>query len=69
MTLAHGDDYVSSGMTSDLDWMQKELERKYDLKTPRTREGVEAETEANILNTIVRRTTNGYELEADTRHA
>ena len=41
MTLVHGDDYVSSGMTSDLDWMQKEPEKEYDLKTQRTREGIE----------------------------
>ncbi len=28
-TLVHGDDYVSSGMSSDLDWLQNELGKRY----------------------------------------
>ena len=65
----HGDDYVSSGMSSDLDWLQNELEKRYKIKTQRTREDDGKEVEAKILNRIVRITPEGYELEADPRHA
>ena len=69
MTLVHGDDYVSSGMPSELDWLQAELEKRYKIKTQRTREADGKEVEAKILNRIVRRTPEGYEFEADPRHA
>ena len=69
MTLVHGDDYVSSGMPSELDWLQAELEKRYKIKTQRTREADGKEVEANILNRTVRRTPEGYEFEADPRHA
>ena len=60
MTLVHGDDYVSSAMSSDLNWLQAELENQYAIKTQRTREETEGDNEANILNRIVRRTSEGY---------
>ena len=69
MTLVHGNDYVSSAMSSDLDWLQAELENQYEIMTQRTREEAEGENEAMILNRIVRRTSEGYELEADPRHS
>ena len=50
MTLVHGDDYVSSAMSSDLDWLQAELEHQYKIKTQRTSEETEGENKANILN-------------------
>ena len=31
-TMVHGDDYVSAGMARDLQWMQKQLESKYQVK-------------------------------------
>ena len=37
-TLVHGDDYVSAGMSEQLDWLQGELERAYKIKTQRTRQ-------------------------------
>ena len=30
-TLVHGDDYVSSGMSEQLDWLQGELEKAYEI--------------------------------------
>ena len=70
MTLVHGDDYVSAAVSSELDWLQAALESQYKIKTQRTRpqEGKE-QVEAKILNRIVRRTREGYEVEADPRHA
>ena len=32
-TYVHGDDYVSSGMPEDLEWMKRGLERKYHVKS------------------------------------
>ena len=70
MILVHGDEYVSSAESSDLDWLQAALEGQYEIKTQRTRpqEGTK-QVDANILNRIVRRTHEGYEVEADPRHA
>ena len=69
-TLVHGDDYVSSGVSEDLDWLESELGKRYQIKTQRTKpiKG-KGYVEAKILNRIVRRTEAGYEMEADPRHA
>ena len=37
-TLVHGDDYVSSGMSEQLDWFQGELEKAYGINIQRTRQ-------------------------------
>ena len=34
MTLVHGDDYVSSGPERDMAWLEKELEKAYEIKNP-----------------------------------
>ena len=34
-TLVHGDDYVSSGLSSDLAWLKGKLEKAYEIKTQR----------------------------------
>ena len=31
--MVHGDDYVSAVMTKDLDWLEEELGKKYEIKT------------------------------------
>jgi hypothetical protein len=36
-TLVHGDDYVSAGESQDLDWLESELSKQYQIKTQRTR--------------------------------
>ena len=68
-TLVHGDDYVSSGMSEQLDWLEGELGKAYEIHTPRTRQKGNEEVKANIPNRVVRRTEKGYEIEADPRHA
>ena len=52
-----------------MDWLQAELEKRYKVKTQRTREADGKEVEADILNIFVRRTPEGYEFEADPRYA
>ena len=69
MTLVHGDDYLSSGFQDDLDWLESELSAAYEIKTQRIGAGNGCEREGKALNRIVRYTEEGYELEADPRHA
>ena len=33
MTLVHGDDYVSTGVQEDLDWLELELQKAYEIHT------------------------------------
>ena len=73
-TLVHGDDYFSAGPESSLDWMQQILAKKYEIKTQRIgdgklKDGTMKVKEGQVLNRVVRRTADGWELEADLRHA
>ena len=67
--LVHGDDYFSSGHTEQLDWLEQQLAAQYEIQTQRIGSGVGREPEGKILNRIVRWTKEGYEVEADPRHA
>ena len=73
LTLVHGDDYVSSGPADSLTWLDKELGKKYKVKTQRisgSSDGRKTGTLVmNVLNRIVRWTQHGYEVEADPRHS
>ena len=73
-TLVHGDDYCSAGSESSLDWMHQLLTKKYEIQTQRIGEGKlktgeMKSSEGQVLNRVVRKTANGWELEADLRHA
>ena len=73
-TLVHGDDYCSAGTSTDLDWMESMLADKYQIKTQRighgkTIDGKNKSIEGQVLNRVVRYTPNGFEFEADLRHA
>lgn len=69
MTFVHGDDYVSSGMQGDLDWLEAELEKSYEIQTQKLGLGTGFDKEGKVLNRRVRCTSSGWELEADPRHA
>jgi hypothetical protein len=73
-TLVHGDDYCSAGSPASLEWMEDLLAKKYEIKTQRigkgkARNGVAKKQEGQVLNRVVRRTDDGWEREADLRHA
>ena len=73
-TLVHGDDYCSAGSAASLDWMQEILTKRYEIKTQRlgegkTKAGEPKQKEGQVLNRVVRITKDGWELEADLRHA
>ena len=71
LCLVHGDDFVSVGESSKLQWLKGKLKERFEIKT-KTVGAKEAEgevREARILNRIIRRTDEGWEYEADQRHA
>ena len=68
-TIVHGDDYVSAGFQKDLLWLEHRLEQKYEIKTQVVGQDINDATEGKVLNRVIRVTREGWELEADPRHA
>ena len=68
-TLVHGDDYVSAGSSEAMAWMESELEKAYEIQTQKLSDAQDCKTEGKVLNRIVRHTSEGWEIEADPRHA
>ena len=69
VTLAHGDDYVSSGRPTDLLWLEEQLAAAYEIKTQRLGLIEGWKPEGKVLNRVVRCDEKGRRLEADPRHA
>ena len=69
MTLVHGDDYFSSGLQANLDWLEGELAASYEIQTQKIGAGEGCVQEGKVLNRIVRYTDQGWQLEADPRHS
>ena len=70
LVFVHGDDFVSSGETSDLEWLRKVLEAAYPIKTTVLGGGKQQSKEARVLNRIIRwHDEVGLSYEADPRHA
>ena len=66
----HGDDYVSTGMPSQLQWMKIELEKKFQVKTQILGPEQHRQQEVKILNRLVQWDgARGFVYEADPRHA
>ena len=67
--VVHGDDFIVVGGRPAVDWFRGRLEGRFEIKakTIGCQDGEVAET--RVLNRIVRRTSDGWELEADQRHA
>ena len=70
----HGDDYCSAGSAESLGWIQTALETRYSIKTQRIGDNSSGSSsgrvsKGQILNRVVRRTPEGYDLAADLRHA
>ena len=68
-TLVHGDDYVSAGGAEAMAWLESELEKAYEIQTQKLSDAADCKTEGKVLNRIVRQTSDGWEIEADPRHA
>ena len=66
----HGDDFTSTGAKVELDWLERQLEGKYELrKGGRLGPGDEDAKELTVLNRVLRYTPQGFEYEADPRQA
>ena len=66
----HGDYFTSAGPKLELDWLEKSLENKYELrKGPRLGPGKDDAKEITVLNRVIRWTETGLEYEADPRRA
>ena len=67
--VVHGDDFTSLGLQSDLDWMDVELAKHFELKIRgRLGEDCTGPPHIRILNRIVTLTKEGLVYEADPRH-
>ena len=66
----HGDDFTSTGPKVGLDWLEAQLEGKYELrKGGRLGPGPDDATELTVLNRVLRCIQDGFEYEADLRQA
>ena len=69
-TYVHGDDYVSTGLPHELQWMKTELEKRYQVKTQMLGPESHHQQEIKILNRILQwKGESGIVYEADPRHA
>ena len=69
-TFVHGDDYVSTVMPEQLQWLKGKLEEKYQLKMQWLGPGDKYQREVKILNRIIAWDDHkGIQFEADPRHA
>ena len=68
--LVHGDDFLLAGGDRDLDWAVARLRQDILLKDGgRLGGGAQDAKEVRCLNRVLRWTPDGYEVEADPRHA
>ena len=64
----HGDDFTTVGPKEDLDWLETEMSKNYELTIqPRLGPGKQDAKEAIILNRVIRWGEHGIEYEADPR--
>ena len=64
--MVHGDDY---GPPKSLEKLRGQLAKSFEIKSSMIGEGPNMDKEGKILNRIIRVTKDGWELEADLRHA
>ena len=67
--IIHGDDFVFKGEEKELERVQEELGKRLEIKTKTLGRGGGDEREARVLGRIIRVTGEGWEYEADPRHA
>ena len=71
LCLVHGDDFVSVADPEQLTWLKGKLQGRFEIKTTTvgSQESEGEVREARILNRVIRVTDDGWEYEADQRHA
>ena len=68
-TIVHGDDFVTVGSRQDAKWMDDQLKERFEIKTVVIGSQEGESKEGKILNRVVRIKEEGWEYEADPRHA
>ena len=68
-TIVHGDDFVTSGDREQAKWMEARLAKRFEIKSHIIGRAATDLREHRILGRIVRATADGWEYEADPRHA
>ena len=69
MCLVHGDDFVCVGGSANLAWLKSQLGERFEIKTKLMGLKAGESREERILNRVIRVTPEGWEYEADQRHA
>ena len=67
--MVHGDDYLCSGLPEALKKLKDQLAQSFEIKSHIIGDQPGMEREGKILNRIIRVTDQGWQLEADPRHA
>ena len=65
-TIVHGDDFVTVGEVAEMEWLQRAMEQRFQIKTQLI--GHKETREGKVLNRVIRATAEGWEYEADQRH-
>ena len=68
-TTCHGDDFIIIGNLDDIEWMGKQMAKKYDLKMQVLGPENGCQSEVRVLNRIIRWGEHGLEYGPDQRHA
>ena len=68
-TVVHGDDFITSGTSGNAVWFRDALVRRFEVKSQIVGTGKNEVREARVLGRIVRVTADGWQYEADQRHA
>ena len=68
-SMVHGDDFVTVGRLSHLEWMRNLLQTKFEVKWEILGPCQEHKKEIKVLNRSIRWTDRGIIYEADPRHA
>jgi len=65
----HGDDFTSAGREEDLKWLDRQLQKKFEIKTEFLGPNEEHMKEVRVLNRVLRWEPDGIQYEPDQRHA
>ena len=68
-SMVHGDDFATTGRLEDTIWLEKKLKERFEIKTHMIGKGQDLSQEGKVFNRVIRRTEQGWEYEADPRHA
>jgi hypothetical protein len=69
MIMVHGDDFATTGEEYDAKWLGRRLKERFEINIHLIGKKAHMSQEGKVLNRVLRRTGEGWEYEADPRHA